>query len=1072
MAGFGDLGPPGEVLLGHYGAADDRRHGFYIPVLSRATHYDRVSGYFTSAGLAAAAQGLATFLPGGGTMRLIVGTQLSEADVDAISNPGDLDRVLASALSGSDALDEDLGDVIHRRYREVLTWMVANGRCEIKVGLKRGPDGRPVPGSEDPNYFHHKLGVLTDATGEQVVFIGSGNETWSGWVGNSESFSVVASWWGDGWWAAQGAPVATEIDQMWGGDAGPEWMVVDLPTAIRDRLLKFAPSEMPPPRDPADTEPSQKIIPVLRPDNVPAGDLADLLVRLRESPGSGVRTAGVDPLPHQVAVLDRAFDRWPRGHLYADEVGLGKTIEVGLTIREALVRGWAERALLLVPAAVIHQWQEELAEKLALWVPRWAGPTVGWMWPDRTNTDPTDGDPWGAQWPVTLVSSHLARLRRNRDALLRAPQWDIVAVDEAHHGRRSGGQANGTPNLLLSLLQEMRREESWQTLLLATATPMQMHPHELWDLIELFDLPQGWDAEAKYEKYYDQIRRAEFATRNWRFLGSMAHAHRTDPRGGRIDPVLDAELTENITSGRLAVKNFGKRGDVPQGWAAGVPDVNRPWVDTWLLTNNPIRDRLFRNTRTTLRAYRDAGVMTATIPDRQVDDEFLDMSPEERAVYRRIRDYIRAHYNAAMTAGGSRRGLGFIMTIYRRRLTSSFLAIRCSLQRRLDVLEGRLTAREILADDDLALFDDEPTVDWNATRTSLLDGEIDELRSFIEAIDNLPHPETKLGCLIDRIDRSFNQGHRTVLVFSQYTDTVDLLAEQLNARWPGQVLAYTGAGGRRFNPPEQRWEGVGKAETKALFRAGDDVKILVGTDTLAEGLNLQTCGRLVNYDTPWNFTRVEQRIGRVDRIGGQETVEVTNLFYNRTVEATIYRTLADGFGGFNFIVGDAQPVLGDIEAAIEQAAFSDDEDDHGGSTGTGSHDTLFPVLTSLVGEIRAKINEAQAEAVRLQDLDDRADTDTIADAFPDALTLADIEAVLLADPKVQDQLTRHPDIDGSWLVTDAVGFTRAATFDRDVLNEHSPDVRLLSPGDPLFDLVIRRASSPREDQAAPALGAD
>jgi hypothetical protein len=1060
MADFSDLGAAGDVLQGHYGAADDRRNGFYIPVLSRARHYDRVSGYFTSAGLAAAAQGLATFLPGGGTMRLIVGAQLNEADVAAISKHEDIDEALASALSGSTALEADLGDVIHQRYREVLTWMFAAGRCEIKVGLKRGPDGLPVAATADPNYFHHKLGVFTDATDAQVAFFGSGNETWSGWVGNSESFSVVASWWGSDWWGAQGAPVVTEIDEMWLGNAGPEWMVVDLPTAVRDRLLKFAPSEMPAPKDAAEPVDPPKIFPVLKPEEVPAGDLADLLVRLRDSAGSGVRTAGVDPLPHQVAVLDRAFDRWPRGHLYADEVGLGKTIEIGLTVREALVRGWAERALLLVPAAVINQWQEELAEKLALWVPRWAGPNVGWVWPDHTRSDPADGDPWGAQYPVTLVSSHLARMRRNREALLLAPRWDIVAVDEAHHGRRSGGAVDGPPNLLLSLLQDMRREGSWETLLLATATPMQMHPHELWDLIELFDLPQGWDIEAKYEKYYDEVRRDEFNTRQWRFLGDMAHAHRTDQAGGRIDPVLEDEIRVQVASGRLAIKNFGKR-EVQQGWAAGIPAENRPWVDAWLLTNNPMRDRLFRNTRTTLRAYRDAGVMTATIPDREVDDEFLEMTDEERAVYSRIRDYIKAHYNAAMSAGGSRKGLGFIMTIYRRRLTSSFLAIRRSLQRRLDVLEGRLTAQQLLADDDLTLFDDEPTLDWNATRASLLDGEIDELRSFIEAIDKLPHPETKLGCLIERINRSFNEGHRTVLVFSQYADTVDLLADQLNGRWPGQVLAYTGAGGRLFDPVEQQWEGVGKADAKNLFRAGDDVKILVGTDTLAEGLNLQTCGRLVNYDMPWNFTRVEQRIGRVDRIGGHETVEVTNLFYNRTVEATIYRTLAEGFGGFNFIVGDAQPVLGDIEAAIQQAAFSDEEDDeHKGLSGTGSHDTLFSVSANLVGEIRAKINQSQAEAVRLQDLDDRADASTVADAFPDAVTLAEIEAVLLADPKVTEQLTAHPHINGVWQLSDEVGFTRAVTFDRAVLDEHSPDVRLLSPGDPLFDLVVRRASAP------------
>ena len=241
------------------------------------------------------------------------------------------------------------------------------------------------------------------------------------------------------------------------------------------KLLKFAPSEMP---SHVDAAGEPKVIPVVKPDVAPTAQVGELLERIRELPGSGVRTAGVDPLPHQVVVLERAIERWPCGHLYADEVGLGKTIEVGLTIREALVRGLAQRTLILVPAAVIQQWQEELAEKLALWAPRWAGPSVGWVWPDHTRSDPVDGDPWGRPWPVVLVTSHLARLRRNRPQILSANQWDVVAVDEAHHARRSGGVPDGTPNLMLSLLHDMRREGLWKTLMLATATPMQMHPHE------------------------------------------------------------------------------------------------------------------------------------------------------------------------------------------------------------------------------------------------------------------------------------------------------------------------------------------------------------------------------------------------------------------------------------------------------------------------------------------------------------------------------------------------------------------------------------------------------------------
>ncbi|MBA3431779.1 MAG: helicase, partial [Actinobacteria bacterium] len=471
--GFADFGGPGQPIAGFYGADADLLGDFYLPLLERARRYDRASGYFTSWGIAVAAQGLARFLPGGGAVRLVVGAQLDSEDVAAIETPADLDEALVDQLSGNGSLDPDLGDLIAQRRREILAWLVAEGRCHIKVGLRRGSDGKPIPALDDPNYFHHKLGVFDDGGGRLIAFSGSGNETWSGWVGNSESFSVVASWWGDAWWAAQGAEVVDQIERMWQGDAGGGWMTVDLPEAVRDKLVKYAPGKMPPPREPAEKPEKPKVLPVVKTDpTVVEGRLADVIDRLRTQVGSGIRTAGVEPMPHQVSILHRAIDRWPRGHLYADEVGLGKTIEVGLTVREAVVRGLAARVLLLVPAAVIGQWQEELAEKLALWVPSWDGPTVGWRWPDYTTTDPSDGDPWIASHPVTLISSHLARMRRNREQLLASGPWDIVAVDEAHHARRRGGKPDGEPNLLLSLLHDMFARESWRTLLLATATPM------------------------------------------------------------------------------------------------------------------------------------------------------------------------------------------------------------------------------------------------------------------------------------------------------------------------------------------------------------------------------------------------------------------------------------------------------------------------------------------------------------------------------------------------------------------------------------------------------------------------
>ena len=165
-------------------------------------------------------------------------------------------------------------------------------------------------------------------------------------------------------------------------------------------------------------------------------------------------------------------DSWPRGYLFADQVGLGKTIEAGFVIRELLLSGKAETFLLLVPAAVLRQWQEELAEKLNLRVNRFED---GEFYDPAGNAVPWNGSPWSA-FPIVLASSHLARRRDRRREVLASGPWDVVLLDEAHHARRKGKEINASPNAMLQLLDEIVRGQLCQALLLATATPMQMYP--------------------------------------------------------------------------------------------------------------------------------------------------------------------------------------------------------------------------------------------------------------------------------------------------------------------------------------------------------------------------------------------------------------------------------------------------------------------------------------------------------------------------------------------------------------------------------------------------------------------
>jgi hypothetical protein len=473
-----------------------------------------------------------------------------------------------------------------------------------------------------------------------------------------------------------------------------------------------------------------------------------------------------------------------------------------------------------------------------------------------------------------------------------------------------------------------------------------------------------------------------------------------------------------------------------------------------------MRERVFRSTRETMRAYQQSGLLarSVVIPERVVDDAFLKMTAEEIELYQRIRTYIKRTYNRYLAGTQEQKALGFIMTVYRRRLTSSFKAIELSLERRASALADKRLARDMFDEDDQEA---DPTLFALDTELSVadLEGEIAELHRFIADLKGLPPDETKMRHLHHLLEAAFTSGgHDTVLVFTQYTDTMNHIVDQLRAQYGHRVMSYSGTGGRRLDPATNEYMEVSKLETRRLFREGKEVKILVGTDSLSEGLNLQTCARLVNFDMPWNFMRVEQRIGRIDRIGGQPRVEVTNLFYEDTIEEQIYRGIAESHGGFTWIVGPAQPVLADIERRIREHELGPELVDEDGEVEAGrfefveAPDPVTQIITDVVKEIEA----AEAQPVTLASFDKLEPDQSAVDIHP-AITLEGIEEVVLEVPATRRQLHEHPAIDGAWIIEDADGNKVAVTFRRDVVADFSPEVRLLTYGDPLFDLLLARA---------------
>ena len=168
------------------------------------------------------------------------------------------------------------------------------------------------------------------------------------------------------------------------------------------------------------------------------------------------------------------------------------------------------------------------------------------------------------------------------------------------------------------------------------------------------------------------------------------------------------------------------------------------------------------------------------------------------------------------------------------------------------------------------------------------DGKLDELRAILREL------------------RGPRGGKRQAMVFSQYTDTIDFLREELAKDRALRLMCFTGRGGE-VPVGDGTWRAIDRDEAKRRFRAGE-ADVLLCSEAAAEGLNFQFCGALVNYDMPWNPMRVKQRIGRIDRLGqAHATIRIFNLHYEDTVEADIYRVLRERIRLFEGVVGELQP---------------------------------------------------------------------------------------------------------------------------------------------------------------------
>jgi superfamily II DNA or RNA helicase len=822
--------------------------------LNRARDYDRIAGYFTSGLLEVAGEALESVT---GTVRIVCNSQLDPRDVQTARS-----AQLAMRREWVASAPERLAE--HSRERFIrLDHLLRSGTLEIKVL----PD-------HAFGLVHGKAGVITLQNGQKTAFLGSVNETRAAWQRNYELL-----WEDDSDEAIQW--VEAEFNALWHHPLCTplaDFVATDIGRLARRRVIAN--------------------IAQWRTAPDPAAPIIETPVYRQE----------FGLWQHQKYFINRAFEahKTPYGArlLLADMVGLGKTVQLGFAAMLMALYG-REPILILTPKSVMWQWQAELRDLLGAPSAVWDGKQWieenGIPHPTR-NTDGIRNCPRR----IGIVSQGLITSGSKAAQHLAALRYECIIVDEAHRARRRNlgpgreGEEMEPNKLLAFLLSTAPRARS---VLLASATPVQLYPVEGLDLLRV--LAAGDQCQQvlgnRWSRWRQYVQMAIGVS-----VGAAEMPSDDYERWSWIrNPFPTASEGHDFMVLRRAL---GLSPDEPvapsEAWERARPmdksRIRRISRDFGRM-HNPFIRHIVRRTRGYLETTIDPHTNEPFLKPVRVelfgerDDEALALTPYLKDAYDTAEEFCRLIAARA-------RGAGFLRTLLLRRLGSTIDA-------------GRRTARRMLLEwqplPDAHSRDQVLRADTQRLRT-LTAPERSLLQRFLNNLeanqDRDPKYDATLKYLVGK-----GWLERGCIVFSQYLASVRWLAKELSARELHQEPLGIYAGSNHsgimlrgvFTPSSRE-------DIKEKVRRGE-IRLLLGTDAASEGLNLQRLGTLINLDLPWNPTRLEQRKGRIQRIGQlQDVVSIYNMRYRGSVEDRVHQMLSVRLQGIYDLFGQVPDVLEDV----------------------------------------------------------------------------------------------------------------------------------------------------------------
>lgn len=524
-----------------------------------------------------------------------------------------------------------------------------------------------------------------------------------------------------------------------------------------------------------------------------------LLAKIKNETAGGFLASlasGVIPLPHQLHVLDRVMESNNIRYILADEVGLGKTIEAGMVIKELQARGLIQRVLVVCPTGLVTQWanemEEKFHEKFHVILPS-DFDTIKRI----TDTDDVYGQfdkvisPMDSIKPVEHRAGwdqeKIEKYNQDRIYSIINSGWDLIIIDEAH---RVAGSSSEVARYKLGYLLS----QASPYLLLLSATPHNGSTDAFLRLVRLLDEMAFPNAKSIVK---EQV--APFVIR---------------------------------TEKREAIDNNG--------------------------------NKLFKKRITHLEVLN-----------------WDERHSLQRELYERVSEYVAKNYNKALRNRKKNMCIIFLMIIMQRMLTSSVAAVRNSLERRLFALRNQETRLTYFTEEDLADMDIEEGLEEAITALSLdIKNEILDVEDIIALAKRAQnqYPDVKVEKLQDTLDKIFYQNKdQKVIIFTEFVATQHYLAELLRKQGHS-VTVLNGS----MNMDERN---------AALKEFREETSIFVSTDAGGEGLNLQFSSIIINYDLPWNPMKIEQRCGRVDRIGQNQDVHIYNFIIEDTIENRVREKL-------------------------------------------------------------------------------------------------------------------------------------------------------------------------------------